>query len=64
MLRDDIDRYIGQRHLLGFVFRTPAYVLRHFGRVAHVRGETVVHTSTVLAGPPAHRPPRSVGNGC
>ena len=48
MLLDDIDRYIDQRRLLGFGFRTPAYVLRQFGRFAHERGDTVLHTSTVL----------------
>ncbi len=49
MLIDDIDRYICQRRALGFAFRVPAYVLRHFGRFAHARGDTAVCTQTVIA---------------
>jgi integrase len=48
MLIDDIDRYIRQRHSLGFAFRVPAYVLRQFGRFAHVRGDTAVRTQTTI----------------
>jgi|APFre7841882724_1041349.scaffolds.fasta_scaffold10046_4 integrase len=49
MLVEDITRYVELRRAMGFKFRVPAYLLRHFARFAESRGDGVVRTETVLA---------------
>ena len=49
MLKEAIERYIAIRRSAGHEFKTGARQLRLYAQVAEARGDTHVHTETVLA---------------
>ena len=49
MLNDDVNRYITLRRTLGYKLVKAGRHLRAFARFAAARGETHIHTASVLA---------------
>lgn len=49
MLHKHIERYIALHRSLGFKFRSQAYLLRHFGRFAVSRKETLIRSAKVVS---------------
>jgi integrase len=49
MLRDDVERYIAIRRVMGYKLRSQACLLRHFARHAELCGDAFVRIETALA---------------
>ena len=49
MLMQEVERFVALRRIGGFKFGTQAVLLRSFAKFAAARGETEIHTETVIA---------------